>query len=185
MNLAEYRRSHYTSCRLPALGRAGRRRRRPQQGRLVPAHRALSRTRSRFRRSGRTRRDRRRASTTRLRRLGSGWAIFVEAQRHPAQRLSAERVSRCRLGPGRCRAPRAVRGRGRALRVSLFPDLPVSAAGRGCRARRTPGSMRDRSAGRLPTRTRCCAALSIAPIACCTGRRVSCRSADGSMTARP
>ena len=65
-----------------------------------------------------------------LRRLGSGWAIFVEAQREPANRYPGERLSRCRLAPGRRRAPRAVRGRRRAFREPLFPDPAVAAAGR-------------------------------------------------------
>ncbi len=34
-----------------------------------------------------------------LRRLGSGWAMFVEAQRHAAGRVSAEHVSGCALPP--------------------------------------------------------------------------------------
>ena len=65
MNLAEYRRSTTQPCRLPALGRAGRRGRRPQQGRLVPAHGAVSRAGSRLRHAGRTCRRRRRGSTMR------------------------------------------------------------------------------------------------------------------------
>ena len=89
-----------------------------------------------------------------LRRLGSGWAVFVEAQRHPAERLSAEQFPGCRLGPGRRRAPRPIRGGGRALRSQLFPDLPVSAAGGGCRRAPSASSTRDASAGRLPTRTK-------------------------------
>jgi hypothetical protein len=50
MNLAEYRRTATAASPTSCPGRAGRRRRRPQQGRQLPAHGALSRSRSRFRR---------------------------------------------------------------------------------------------------------------------------------------
>jgi type IV secretory pathway VirB4 component len=49
-----------------------------------------------------------------LRRLGSGWAIFIEAQRQPANHYPAG----------------AVRGRRHALRESVFPDAALAAAGR-------------------------------------------------------
>ena len=45
-----------------------------------------------------------------LRRFGSGWALFFEADRHPARRLSALRVSRSGLGAGRRGAARRLRG---------------------------------------------------------------------------
>ena len=85
MNLAEYRsRTAGLADFLPwaALGRRGRR---PQQGRLAfSARRGFAVPISTARR-----RPNWSASPARLnnalRRLGSGWAIFVEAQRHPAQ----------------------------------------------------------------------------------------------------
>ena len=50
---------------------------------------------------------------------------------------------------------------------SVFPDLPLAAAGRGCGARRAV-SLRGTGARRhCRWPTRCCAASSIAPIACC------------------
>ena len=86
MNLAEYRRQSSEPRRLPAMGSARGQGRRPQQGRLVPADGALSRPRSRTPATpselvaitGRL--------NNALRRLGSGWAIFVEAQRQPDNR---------------------------------------------------------------------------------------------------
>jgi hypothetical protein len=83
MNLAEYRRRSPEPRRLPALGGAGRKGRHPQQGRLVPAH-------ARFRGPDLDSATPAElvAITSRLnnalRRLGSGWAIFIEAQRQPA-----------------------------------------------------------------------------------------------------
>ena len=183
MNLAEYRRSDHAPCRLPALGRTGRRRHRPQQGRIVPAHRALSRSRSRFRRSGRARRGRRPAqqclAPPRLR-LGDLRRGAAVSSRTPIRRA----VSGCRLGAGRCRAPGAIRGGGRAFRVQ--PISSPSSICRRPRTRRAPsaGSMRDASAGRLPTPTKRCAASSTGPTACCNWSKGSCRSAAGSMTAR-
>ena len=71
-----------------------------------------------------------------LRRLGSGWAVFIEAQRVPAHRYPVGAISRRDVGPGRRRTARAVRGRRRAFREPLLPDAAVAAAGRRCRARR-------------------------------------------------
>ena len=97
MNLAEYRRrSQSLADFLPwaALVREGVD---PQQGRLVPAHGANS--------AGRISNSATPAElvaiTSRLnnalRRLGSGWAIFIEAQRQPAHSYPLERFSRTRL----------------------------------------------------------------------------------------
>ena len=65
-----------------------------------------------------------------LRRLGSGWAVFIEAQRVPAHRYPVGAIPRSDVGAGRRRAPRAVRGRRRAFREPLFPDAALAAAGR-------------------------------------------------------
>ena len=54
-----------------------------------------------------------------LRRLGSGWAVFVEAQRH-RRRLSPSEFPDVAIGAGRCRAPSRIRGRRRSLRVSAI-----------------------------------------------------------------
>ena len=70
-----------------------------------------------------------------LRRLGSGWAIFVEAQRNPGAKLSAQAVSRSGLGARRYGAQGAVRGRRRAFRERIFSHAAVPAA-RGRRRRR-------------------------------------------------
>ncbi len=101
-----------------------------------------------------------------LRRLGSGWAIFVEAQRHPASKYPEGDFPdvASRLVDVERRA--AVRGGGRALRVELFPHLSVPAAGRRCCASRTPalrgpqpqgGCGRARSPARLRRSHRPCA----------------------------
>ena len=71
-----------------------------------------------------------------LRRLGSGWAIFVEAQRSPATAYPDSMLSGRRLGPGRSRTPRAVRSRRRPFREPLLPHVRLDAAGRGRLARR-------------------------------------------------
>ena len=86
-----------------------------------------------------------------LRRLGSGWAIFVEAQRQPADRYPRQPFPGRGLAPGRCRAAGPVRGGGRALREQLLPDASLSAAGRGRRARRSAGSTRAATAPTAPT----------------------------------
>jgi hypothetical protein len=115
MNLAEYRNRNPLADFLPWAALVGGRR--PQQGRLVPAHRALSRSRSRQRRAGRAGR-RRRPPQQRLRRLGSGWAIFVEAQRHPAATYP-EALSRSASALVDARAQAPVRGSRRAFRVAI------------------------------------------------------------------
>jgi type IV secretion system protein VirB4 len=51
--------------------------------------------------------------------VGSGWAIFVEAQRHEAS-IYPRPVSRRRRGAGRCRAQGRFRGGRRAFRVRLY-----------------------------------------------------------------
>ena len=70
--------------RLSAVGGVGRQRRRAQQGWQLSKNGALSRSRSRFRNDGRVG-----AATARLNnaleRFGSGWAIFVEAERQPSR----------------------------------------------------------------------------------------------------
>ena len=71
-----------------------------------------------------------------LRRLGSGWAIFIEAQRQPAHNYPGSPFPGCRLAPGRCRTARPVRRAGRAFREPLLPDAALAAAGRRRRARR-------------------------------------------------
>jgi hypothetical protein len=70
-----------------------------------------------------------------FRRLGSGWAIFVEAQRHAAATYPTA-PSRCR--PRRWSMPSARPTSRKPARISsrLFPHLHLSAAGRGRRPRR-------------------------------------------------
>ena len=118
-----------------------------------------------------------------LRRLGSGWAIFVEAQRDAANRYPRKPLSRCRLGPGRCRAQGAVRGGRRAFRERVLPDPRA-----GCRRRKTPLAPKRGSTKAAPraasTPARCCAASSTAPTACCSSSRASCPMPPGSMTPR-
>ena len=82
-----------------------------------------------------------------LRRLGSGWALFVEAQRfassaYPRRDLAAPgRV-------GRRRERRSdLRGGRRALRVELLPDLRLGAAARPRGAAPRPSSTSDAALG--------------------------------------
>ena len=119
LNLAEYRKPLHAACRLPALGGAGRAGRRPQQGRLLPAHGAVPRARSRFRDAGRARRASPRGSTTRCagsapagrsssrRSACRGTALSAEPVSRPASRVSsmpsAERSSRRRARISRAR----------------------------------------------------------------------------------
>ena len=118
MNLAEYRRTATPPRRFPALGGAGR-----AQGVVLNKDGSFSARRGS---AGPISTPQRRPSSSApparlnnaLRRLGSGWAIFVEAQRR--RRHSAIRRARfpIRLGAGRRRAPGAVRGSGRPFRES-------------------------------------------------------------------
>ena len=117
-----------------------------------------------------------------LRRLGSGWAIFVEAQRHAAQTYPHCDVSRSGIGPGRSRAAGRLRGGRRAFREPLFPDLRLAAAGRG---RLTGRGLALRGPRRRPASIpgSCCTASSTAPTASCNWSRASCPRSAGSMTA--
>lgn len=69
-----------------------------------------------------------------LRRLGSGWAVFVEAQRIPANRYPRSTFPDPASALVENGAPRAVRGSGRALREPYFLTLcwlpPADAADR-------------------------------------------------------
>ena len=119
-----------------------------------------------------------------LRRLGSGWAVFVEAQRYH-RTLIRRAVVRTWLRPWSM--PNAEPN---SRRRALTTNRPISSPSCICRRRRmrrapSASSMRDGSAGRLPTPTKRCAALSTGPTACCNWSKGSCRSAGGSMTARP
>jgi type IV secretion system protein VirB11 len=53
------------------------------------------------------------------------------------RKISRQSVPRRGIGPGRSGTSCRIRGGGRALRVKLLPDVPLSAAGRRCRPRRT------------------------------------------------
>ena len=71
-----------------------------------------------------------------LRRLGSGWAIFIEAQRLSANRYPEGEFPDAASRPGRCGAPRAVRGRRRPFREPILSDAGLAAAGGGRSPRR-------------------------------------------------
>ncbi len=85
-----------------------------------------------------------------FRRLGSGWAIFVEAQR---QRAATYPDSRFPMPPPAWSMPSArpiSRKPASHFESELLPDLPLSAAGRGRRPRRDlalrgPRAIRRRS----------------------------------------
>ena len=122
MNLAEYRTHRDAPRRFPALGGAGRRGRRPQQRRLLPAHRALSRTRSRFALS---------LPNWSPSPAGSTMPFAVSApvgrssSRRSAIRQAAIRTARSRTRLPRWSTPsarRSSRRRGRHFEFGLLPD---------------------------------------------------------------
>ena len=119
-----------------------------------------------------------------LRRLGSDWAVFVDAQRYSS---NAYPPSSC---PDVASALVDAERRAQFEEEGRTTSQPISSPSCICRRprmRRAPSAsfMSDLSAGRLPAPTRYCAALSTGLIACCNWSKGSCRSADGSMTARP
>ncbi len=100
-----------------------------------------------------------------LRRLGSGWAIFAEARRQPAESYPESRFPDRGFCPRRGRAPGPVRGGGQP------PRARMSSPSSGCRRRRkrrgsSPGSTRAAPAA-ASIRGSCCAASSTAPTASC------------------
>ena len=138
--------SHAEPCRISpprrparrpsALGGAGRAGRRPQQGRQLPAHLALPRTRSRKRDRGRAGRRLRARVNNVLKRFGSGWALFFEAERREAPGYPDSQLSRPGLVAGRRGAAGELRGRARPFREPLPSDPGLAAAGRRRGARR-------------------------------------------------
>jgi type IV secretory pathway VirB4 component len=108
------------------------------------------------------------ASTARLnnalRRLGSGWAIFVEAQRRPALDLSRQRLSRSCFGAGRAERKAQFEEEGAHFESGYFLTFlwmpPAEDAARAetwlYEGRENPASIR----------ASCCAASSTAPTAC-------------------
>jgi hypothetical protein len=171
MNLAEYRNTAAgspTSC-------PGRRwsatRRRAQQGRQLPAHGALSRPRSRQRTPAELVASPARLNNA-LRRLGSGWAIFVEAQRAPARDypdsdfpdpasalVDAERKASFEEG-----------AHFESSYFLTFVYLPPAEDAARAETWLYEGRETDRHRP-----ASCCAASSTAPTACCAGRRLHAR----------
>ena len=149
--------------RLPALGLPDRPRHRPQQGRLVPAHAALPRSRPRQRDRGRARLHHR-APQQRAQALRRRMGTVLRGRAR-----SCQPVSRCPL----CRSRLVARGPGAVCRLQrrwgpsrepLLPHLPLPAAARprGTRAAadlrahrgRGAGARRSRPARVLPDRDR-------------------------------
>jgi len=141
LNLAGIPKSASETGRLPAHGRAWSPRRRPEQGWILPKDRAVSRPdldsstpAELVAITGRL--------NNALRRLGSGWAIFIEAQRQPASTYPAADF------PDRASALVDVERRAqfeeeaRISRARYFLTLLWLAAGGRCRPRRRPGSTR-------------------------------------------
>jgi type IV secretion system protein TrbE len=118
-----------------------------------------------------------------LRRLGSGWAIFVRSEPVSGPGLSGQRVSRSGIDAGGRRTGGSVRGRRGSFRERLLLDVRVPAAARGGGAGRTSPT-RAASMSEASTRTRFSGASSTAPIGCCSSSRASCRKRPGSPTAR-
>ena len=72
-----------------------------------------------------------------MRRLGSGWAIFVEAQRNAATGYPESEFPDLISALVELRAESGFSGIWRTLRQRLFSDFPVSAAGRRSRPYRS------------------------------------------------
>ena len=88
------------------------------------------------------------------------------------------------LGAGRSERRATVRGRGRAFREPLLPDLRLAAAGRGGVARARAGSTRAARSRASMGESFSRRALPIAPTASCSSSKASCPKPPGSMTKR-
>jgi type IV secretion system protein VirB4 len=117
-----------------------------------------------------------------LRRLGSGWAIFVEADRAPAQHYPHDRFPDAASALADLERQNAFEEAGAHFESRYFFTLlwlPPEETRRAWRA----GSMKV-APKTASTRGNCCAASSIAPIAYCNWSRVSCPRRNGSTMAR-
>jgi hypothetical protein len=172
--LAEYRRTATPSRRLPALGRARRRGRRPEQGRQHSSaplgfrgpdlDSAVSAELVAV--AGRL--------NNAFRRLGSGWAIFVEAQRIPGAILEAPfPIPRRRWSTPNARPISRKRARTSSPAISDLRSMPP--AEEAARAESWLYEGRDRPSA--STRARRCAGFSIAPTAYCNWSKASCPNA--------
>ena len=147
--------------RLPALGLPDRPRHRPQQGRLVPAHAALPRSRPRQRDRGRARLHHR-AAQQRAEALRRRLGAVLRGRARPRQPVSRRPLRRPRLVARRPGALRRLQRRRRPSREPLLPHLPLPAAARPRGPRpaadlrahrgRGAGSRRPRPARVLPDR---------------------------------
>ena len=72
-----------------------------------------------------------------LRRLGSGWAVFVEAQRHPASSYPASQFPDPAAALVDAERKADFEEEGVHFEVQLFPELSLPAASRRRRTRRT------------------------------------------------
>ena len=86
-----------------------------------------------------------------LRRLGSGWAIFVEAQRRPSSVYPESRFPEPASALVDAERKAAFEEEGAHFELRVLPDLPLPAAGLGCRRRATAFSMKAGSAAPVPT----------------------------------
>ena len=116
-----------------------------------------------------------------FRRLGSGWAVFVEAQRHAAGRYPQNQFPDVASALVDLERREEFEEEGAHYESSYFLTFlylppPEDAA----RAERFLYEGRDRQKARMPARS--CAALSIAPTAFSNSSRASCPKSGGSMT---
>jgi type IV secretory pathway VirB4 component len=117
-----------------------------------------------------------------LRRLGSGWAIFVEAVRRPAQDYpDSDFPDPASALVERERAAQFAE-EGAHFESGYFLTSVVDAARRGRRAPKA-GSTRARPR-KASTARSCSTSSSTAPIGCCGWSKGSCPKSPGSMTAR-
>ena len=107
-----------------------------------------------------------------LRRLGSGWAIFVEAPRLPAQLYPHSTF------PDAVSALVDLERQEPSRRPASISRVAITSPSSGCRRRRTPRAPKPGSTKAVRNRasilTNCCAASSTAPTACSSSSKASC-----------
>lgn len=118
-----------------------------------------------------------------LRRFGSGWAVFVEAQRHSAGRYPPDAfpdvVSALVDAERKAQFEEAGSHYESSYYLTSFICLPQRVL-----RQQSVCCTRAASALREPMHARCSPALVTGPAACCSWSRASCRNAVGLMTSK-
>ena len=119
-----------------------------------------------------------------LRRLGSGWAIFVEAQRHPAGKYPDSQFPDVASALVDLERRAEFEEEGAHYESSYFLTFLYRPPAEGAaRAERFLTRAKRNRRARMPGKR--CAASSIAPTGYCSSSRASCPRAAGSMTPIP